>query len=208
MRAAPILGMHLRRFLLGLGCVLALACGDDIDAQAAPFCTEGMACPAGTHCVDGVMCMADRGAQDRRDPPRFDLFRPGRIGQPRPPRQRDAGRGGVTDAGAQGRDGGPDTGECLDGEALCTGGCANLGIDPNNCGACGIVCPGGQLCSLGVCCDAAGTVCGGQCVDVFTDRRHCGVCGFACEPGARCVLGLCTPDGGPLLPGFEGPPGF
>jgi hypothetical protein len=89
--------------------------------------------------------------------------------------------------------------QCLQGQALCTSGCADLQTDPNNCGGCGIGCPDARFCSLGVCCDAAGTVCGGQCVDTFTDRANCGVCELACDLGSSCVLGLCTPDEDPLI---------
>ena len=205
---APFRGMHVRWIVLGLGCALALACDDDIDAMPAPFCADGLVCPEGTRCVDGAMCVAVDGAQDRREPPRFDLFRPPRTPPQRPPGQRDAGTpdfdGGVRDGGP--RDDGGVFDQCLPGQAACTGGCANLNIDPNNCGGCGIVCPQGQLCTFGVCCDATGVVCGDECVDVFTDRNNCGVCGFACELGTSCVLGQCSPDDVP--PGVDGPPGF
>jgi len=36
-------------------------------------------------------------------------------------------------------------------EVCCPDGCVNLRSDPNNCGACGFVCPGGKSCSSGSC---------------------------------------------------------
>ena len=185
--------------VLVLGCALALGCEDDLEAEPAPHCTDEAGCPIGSRCVAGTMCVLMEGAQPRRDPPRFELARPGGSVSPSPPRQRDAGRegdGGPRDAGLGRSDA---DAQCLAGQALCASGCASLQSDPNNCGGCGIGCPDGELCSLGVCCGPARTVCADQCVDTFADRRHCGVCELACDIGSSCVAGICTPDATPIF---------
>lgn len=204
--------------VLGLVCALALGC-DELDGEPAPLCGEHGGCPPGTQCVDGFMCAAPPGSPIPPQSPRFELLPGGGVLPPRPPRQppRDAGLdggfdSGVSDAGlfdAGGFGAGfPDPGfpgtgfpgepadRCVGAQALCTSGCANLLSDPNNCGACGIACPPGQLCNAGVCCGPANTVCNGTCVDTFTSRSNCGVCGFACDVGSTCVLGTCVPDDG------------
>ena len=189
--------------VLVLGCALALGCDDELDAEPAPLCTDEAGCPIGSRCVDGRMCVLPSGAQPRMDPPRFELSRPGGSVSPRPPRQRDAGAGldgGQLDGGL--RDAGRRSdaeAQCLPGQALCTSGCANLAIDANNCGGCGIGCPDGELCTLGVCCGPARTVCADRCVDTFTDRGNCGVCELVCDIGSSCVAGICTPDADPTF---------
>jgi hypothetical protein len=76
----------------------------------------------------------------------------------------------------------------------------DLQNDPSNCGACGVVCPGGQ-CSAGVCgCPPGQTDCSGTCVDLIHDPQHCGECGNACsEPGSFCQAGECQLECAPLF---------
>lgn len=40
---------------------------------------------------------------------------------------------------------------CAPGSSVCSGACADLHVDPNNCGACGNRCAAGQTCSSGLC---------------------------------------------------------
>lgn len=49
------------------------------------------------------------------------------------------------------RDAGPFDAPCLLGNAMCAGECANIDVDPNNCGECGNVCDLQENCSQGVC---------------------------------------------------------
>ncbi|MBP6833267.1 MAG: hypothetical protein KA978_20935 [Deltaproteobacteria bacterium] len=78
---------------------------------------------------------------------------------------------------------------CNAGFANCDGapgnGCErNLNSDTNNCGACGNVCAGGQLCSAGVCvttCGSGQTNCSSVCRDLTTDPDACGACGTVCS---------------------------
>jgi len=82
---------------------------------------------------------------------------------------------------------------CVDGAAACGGGpCTLLWLDPDNCGACGNVCPdSAPFCDSGTCV-CPGTVCGGQCVDVLYDPYNCGACGNVCPDTAPiCASGTC-----------------
>ncbi|MFO0626192.1 MAG: MXAN_6577-like cysteine-rich protein [Polyangiales bacterium] len=87
-------------------------------------------------------------------------------------------------------------------DAGSTGGgefCTNLGSDIENCGACGMRCPFGQLCSGGTCatmCGAGLTNCNSVCSNVQTDRENCGACGNACAAGQVCTAGRCVTNCG------------
>jgi hypothetical protein len=111
----------------------------------------------------------------------------------------------------------------------CNGACIPWN-DPGNCGMCGTQCTASQVCSFGVCQNAAGNpcplgtiACNGQCVDPSSDNNHCGNCQTSCHTDAgmtqACVGGTCqaatvfpppTPNacinGGP--PTQSGPPGM
>lgn len=98
---------------------------------------------------------------------------------------------------------------CLAGYADCIGaepGCETLtDNDVNNCGGCGVVCPGAAnataTCDAGVCglvCDAGFEDCDGApgCeVDTTSDVSHCGACDAACPSGpnesATCSNSAC-----------------
>ena len=84
---------------------------------------------------------------------------------------------------------------CLTGERVCDGRCVNPQNDRTHCGACGMACAMGQVCSMGACaveCVTGQTNCGGSCRDTQTDPAHCGACGMACPAGQSCVTGACA----------------
>ena len=74
---------------------------------------------------------------------------------------------------------------CTVGETECTGLCANLQTDSENCGKCGALCPAGQGCVAGKCgaeCPPGDSVCSiadsgraGKCVNTKTDNTNCGL---------------------------------
>jgi len=83
----------------------------------------------------------------------------------------------------------------------------DLGSDPLHCGACGLACLPGQVCSQGDCaaaCAAGLEDCGGACVDTQTHLAHCGGCGLPCAvPHAAnvCLAGSCLVAG--CEPGWD-----
>jgi hypothetical protein len=91
--------------------------------------------------------------------------------------------GGYDDAGCNG--------DCCRSPNACCGlTCTNLSTDPDNCGACGVVCESG-VCSRGSCeCPSGLTSCSGRCVNLETDPAHCGSCGRSCN-GGTCTGGTC-----------------
>lgn len=88
---------------------------------------------------------------------------------------------------------------CQPGSTNCGGVCRDTSIDPDNCGACGTVCPSGQQCRGGACvacicqpgCGAGEVRCNGVCVSTQTNTAHCGACGNACASGETCSNGTC-----------------
>jgi len=100
---------------------------------------------------------------------------------------------------------------CTAGQMMCGGACKPVATDMLNCGACGNVCPGGQVCQAGQCaCGAGQFACNGTCV--ASNAAHCGncttvcsgidvcsngVCQAMCPPGeTQCTDGACVPPNG------------
>src|SRR5215207_4452498 len=95
-----------------------------------------------------------------------------------------------TDAG---REGGSSA--CRQTDVQCGGACTNARTDPKNCGACGTVCAGAEVCDLGRCaagCSTGLTQCGQSCIEVSSDPDNCGGCGKACGDGEQCSGGQCS----------------
>ncbi|MGA2449773.1 MAG: hypothetical protein ABTD50_13905 [Polyangiaceae bacterium] len=92
---------------------------------------------------------------------------------------------------------------CTAGETSCApdGGatyCASTQTDTANCGACGVACTPGQLCTSGQCLTCGSlTACaleGGvpYCANTETDNANCGGCGALCDAGQTCSGGQCA----------------
>ena len=65
----------------------------------------------------------------------------------------------------------------------CAGVCVDLASDRTNCGACGLLCGGRQVCVAGSCqdsCPPGQITCNGTCVNPLTNRESCGSCGNQC----------------------------
>jgi hypothetical protein len=70
--------------------------------------------------------------------------------------------------------------------------CADLQVDPNNCGRCNVACAPHERCENGMCrlrCQPPLVDCLGQCIDIRNDNRNCGGCGRGCATGLTCVPG-------------------
>jgi hypothetical protein len=87
-------------------------------------------------------------------------------------------------------------------------GCVPSPNDPKNCGACGVVCAAGQLCSnAGKCeCPPYQGFCAGSktCVPVANDPNNCGACGKQCLANEVCSAGACVPAATGCIPGPAG----
>jgi hypothetical protein len=81
---------------------------------------------------------------------------------------------------------------CPAGEQLCGTTCIDVGSEEANCGACGVACKMGEVCSQGICCGATQSSCAGACTDVTGDADHCGACGASCSAVTYCTGGVCT----------------
>lgn len=89
---------------------------------------------------------------------------------------------------------GPDAADCV---YLADG----RGLPARNCGACGVNCASGQMCSEGRCinpCAPGRIYCLGNldlaisCVDPMRNAAHCGGCGVACPAGMVCEGERCV----------------
>jgi hypothetical protein len=115
-----------------------------------------------------------------------------------------AGTGGRASAGTGGGGsgqagstpvGGSGPVSCAPGLTPCGRLCVDTLRDPNNCGSCRNVCPGGTLCSSGSCvgsCSPGYISCGVGCVNPLTDPQNCGSCGNLCADGQACKEGACS----------------
>ncbi|MCE7890917.1 MAG: hypothetical protein DYH12_14680 [Sorangiineae bacterium PRO1] len=84
---------------------------------------------------------------------------------------------------------------CPSGLDACGGECVDTKSNPAHCGACGKVCPGGQVCDNGGCsdtCSSGKANCDGACADLNKDPLHCGDCAVACNAGEICASGSCN----------------
>ena len=84
---------------------------------------------------------------------------------------------------------------CTDPQLICNDQCADIALDPENCGQCNKIC-GSGVCIDGSCleCGDGESVCGRTCVNLATDPDNCGFCGYPCMSGL-CSTGLCEAAG-------------
>ena len=90
-------------------------------------------------------------------------------------------------------------GRCSDGvcacpanTAACSDACVKTQSDSANCGACGNLCAGGQVCRKGVCaCPGQSVLCNGVCVNPRADEANCGECGVTCVASSPCTEAIC-----------------
>src|SRR2546428_9176093 len=80
--------------------------------------------------------------------------------------------------------------QCFGGTVKCGNKCADLQIDPQNCGACSTPCNG--TCFNAHCCPGSQLWCG-ACSDTKTDANNCGGCGITCA--GPCNNGVCCGAG-------------
>src|SRR5690349_14615146 len=74
---------------------------------------------------------------------------------------------------------------CGAGQTPCSGACASVATDSQNCGVCGHACAIGQMCAAGQCVCSGGLLpCGGQCV--ASNAAHCGSCDMVCGADEGC----------------------
>lgn len=87
---------------------------------------------------------------------------------------------------------------CEEGQLCCNDDCAEIVSDDLNCGACGVTCAPGQVCSEGECaCDTGLENCDGDAengceISLLDNNSNCGACGVTCGQGEACVDGACT----------------
>jgi collagen type VII alpha len=86
------------------------------------------------------------------------------------------------------------TGVCGAGLTNCSGACVNVATNPNDCGACGVVCTSGQACSNGSCTAAPACTALDQCHIAGTRDPLTGLCsnpprpdGTSCDDGNACT---------------------
>lgn len=83
---------------------------------------------------------------------------------------------------------------CVEDQMQCTSGCADVQVDPDHCGECGIVCGPTEACDRAECRDSCRDdrqICERYCVDLDVDPIHCGGCNMPCGADEVCVDRMC-----------------